>query len=130
LPYLYGKSAKTVVIYKKAAFVWQVSENYCPVNIVMFIGILQIELFIGEAQSLKDKRRVVRSLVEKVRNRFNVAVAETGRLDSWNYCGLGFAFVSNEAGHLDSMMNSAVNFIESQGSCEVTDISTEIIPYE
>ncbi|HOQ07178.1 MAG TPA: DUF503 domain-containing protein [Clostridiales bacterium] len=95
----------------------------------MFIGVLQIELFIGEAQSLKDKRRVVRSIIERVRNRFNAAAAETGRLDSWNCCGLGFVFISNEAGHLDSMMNSVANFIESQGSCEVTGISTEIIPY-
>ncbi|NMA33750.1 MAG: DUF503 domain-containing protein [Clostridiaceae bacterium] len=95
----------------------------------MFIGVLQTELYIGESQSLKDKRHVIRSLVDKVKNRFNVAVAETGKLDSWNYCGLSFVFVSNDAGHLDSMMNSVANFIENQASCEVTDIRTEIIPY-
>jgi uncharacterized protein YlxP (DUF503 family) len=95
----------------------------------MFIGVLQTELYIGESQSLKDKRRVIRSLVDKVRNRFNVAVSETGKLDSWNYCGLSFVLVSNDAGHLDSMMNSVANFIENQASCEVTDIRTEIIPY-
>jgi uncharacterized protein YlxP (DUF503 family) len=95
----------------------------------MFIGVLQVELFIGESQSLKDKRRVIRSLVDRIRNKFNVAAAETGRLDSWNYCGLGIVFISNEAGRLDSMMNSVANFIENQGSCEITSIQTEIIPY-
>ncbi len=96
----------------------------------MFIGVLQIELFIGESQSLKDKRRIIRSLVDKVKNKFNVAVAETGKLDSWNYCGLSFVFVSNDAGHLDSMMNSAANFVEYHGSFETIDIHTESIPYK
>ncbi|HOL92393.1 MAG TPA: DUF503 domain-containing protein [Clostridiales bacterium] len=96
----------------------------------MFIGVLQIELFISESQSLKGKRQVVRSLVDKIKNRFNAGVAETGKLDSWNYCVLGLVFVSNEAGHLDSMMNSVANFVENQGSCEVTGIRTEIIPYK
>lgn len=95
----------------------------------MFIGVLQLELFIGESQSLKDKRRVIRSLLERIKNKFNVAVAETGKLNSRNCCGLSFVFTSNEAGHLDSMMNSVANFVENQGFYEVTCIQTEIIPY-
>ncbi|HBR01813.1 MAG TPA: DUF503 domain-containing protein [Ruminiclostridium sp.] len=95
----------------------------------MFVGVLNIEVFISEPQSLKEKRRIIKSLIERLKNKFNIAVAETGKLDSWNYCELGLVCVSNEAGHADSMMNAAVNFIETQGSVELTNVKTEIIPY-
>ncbi|MCX7772025.1 MAG: DUF503 domain-containing protein [Clostridia bacterium] len=95
----------------------------------MFVGVLHVTLFMSEPQSLKDKRRIIKSLVEKLKNKFNVSVAETGQLDSWNYCELGVVCISNEAAHADSMMSSAVNFIENQGTVELTDVETEIIPY-
>ncbi len=95
----------------------------------MFVGILKITLFLSEPQSLKDKRRIIKSLTERLKNKFNMAVAETGRLDSWNNCELGLACLSNEAGHADSMMASAINFIENQGTVELTGIQTEIIPF-
>lgn len=95
----------------------------------MFIGVLKIELYLSQPQSLKDKRRIIKSLIEKLKNKFNIAVAETGQLDSWNHCEIGLVCVSNEAGHADSMMNSAVNFIEYLGTVELTDVHTEIIPY-
>lgn len=95
----------------------------------MFVGVLRVSLYLSEPQSLKDKRRVIKSLTEKLRNRFNLAVAETGALDSWNHCELGVSCISNEAGHADSMMASAINFIENVGTVELTDVQTEIIPY-
>jgi uncharacterized protein YlxP (DUF503 family) len=95
----------------------------------MFIGVLKAELFLSEPQSLKDKRRIVKSLKEKLKNKFNMAVAETGELDSWNHCELGIVCISNESGHADSMMNSAVNFIEAQGTVELIGVHTEIIHY-
>jgi uncharacterized protein YlxP (DUF503 family) len=96
---------------------------------LMFVGVLRINLFLSEPQSLKDKRRIIKSLVERLKNKFNVAVAEIGDLDSWNHCELGLTCISNEAGHADSMMASAVNFVEDQGTVELTDVQTEIIPY-
>ncbi|NLM74572.1 MAG: DUF503 domain-containing protein [Clostridiaceae bacterium] len=95
----------------------------------MYIGVLQIELLLSDAGSLKDKRRIIRSLIEKIKNKFNAAVAEIGRMDSWNHSQLGISCLSNEAGHCDSMLNSVINFIESNGSYQVIDIQTEIIPY-
>lgn len=95
----------------------------------MYIGVLQIELYMSEPQSLKDKRRIIKSLIDKVQNKFNVSVAEIGKHDNWNYCQLGAACVSNEAGHSDRVLNSVINFIENSSTYEVTDIHTEIIPY-
>ncbi|MGI6124659.1 MAG: DUF503 domain-containing protein [Acetivibrionales bacterium] len=95
----------------------------------MFIGVLSVRLYLSEPQSLKDKRRIVKSLIEKLKNKFNVAVAETGDLDSWNNSRLGIVCASNEAAHADSMLATVVNFIESRGTADITSIQTEIIPY-
>lgn len=95
----------------------------------MYIGVLRIELYIGGSFSLKDKRRIIKSLIERIKNKFNVSAAETGKMDNWNYSQLGISCVSNEAGHCDSMLNSVINFIENNGDCQIVDISTEILPY-
>jgi uncharacterized protein YlxP (DUF503 family) len=95
----------------------------------MFIGVLNAGLYLSDPQSLKDKRRIIKSLIERLKNKFNVAVAETGDLDSWNNCQLGIVCISNEASHADSMLASVLNFIESRGTVELTSIQTEIIPY-
>lgn len=96
----------------------------------MIIGVLKVWLYSGEPQSLKDKRRIVKSLIEKLKNKFNISVAETGALDSWNKCEIGVTCISNEASHIDSMMSSVINFIEYNGWLEITDYSTEIIHVE
>lgn len=95
----------------------------------MFIGVLKVGLYMSESQSLKDKRRIVKSLVQRLKNKFNLSVAETGNLDSWSNSELGIVCISNEASHSDSMLASAVNFIEVQGTVELTFVQTEIIPF-
>ena len=93
----------------------------------MVIGIMKVHLFSSDPQSLKDKRRLVKSLVERLKNKFNISVAETGDLDSWNRCELGIACVSNEAAHADSMLATVIRYIENDGWLEVTDYSTELV---
>lgn len=93
----------------------------------MVIGVMKVQLFSSEPQSLKDKRRLVKSLIERMKNKFNISVAETGANDSWNHCELGIACVSNEASHADSMMAAVVNFIENDGRLEITDYTTELM---
>ena len=94
----------------------------------MFIGVLKASLYLSEPQSLKDKRRIIKSMTERLKNKFNIAVAETGDLDSWNRSQLGIVCISNEASHSDRMLASAINFIENQGVVELTHVETEIIP--
>jgi len=94
----------------------------------MYIGVLRVSLYISEPQSLKDKRRIVKSLIERLKNKFNLAAAEIGSLDSWNNCELGIVCVSNEAAHSDRMLASAISFIESMGTVEIARVETEIIP--
>lgn len=93
----------------------------------MVIGIMKIQMFSSEPQSLKDKRHIFKSLIERLKNKFNVSVAETGALNSWNNCEIGVACVSNEGSHADSMMSAVVNFIECNGLIDITDYSTELV---
>jgi len=93
----------------------------------MPVGISYIEFKIFGARSLKEKRRVVKSLKDRLRNRFNISIAETGSLDVWQRCELGFTCISNDRGYIDGLMASVIQMIESDGRVQVIDISTEIV---
>lgn len=93
----------------------------------MVVGILNVSLYIGGMTSLKDKRSIIKSMLSKIRAKFNTSVAETGRHDEWNNCELGFSCVSNETAHADSMIASILRFIEADPRVEITDTYTETI---
>lgn len=96
----------------------------------MVVGVMRVSLYSSDPRSLKDKRRIVKSLIERIKNKFNVSAAEIGFLDSWNECGIGISCVSNEASHADSMLSSVINFIESSSMMEVTDYTTELVHFD
>jgi uncharacterized protein YlxP (DUF503 family) len=78
---------------------------------------------------MKDKRQVVRSLVARLRQRFNVAVAEVEEQDSWQTVVLGLAVVSNEAGHAAQQVDRLVAAIERERlDVEVVDRYVDVIP--
>ncbi len=76
-------------------------------------------------RSLKGKRQVIRKIVDRVKNKFNVSIAEIGSNDHWQMAVLGIAAVSNERGHADSMLSSVVNFIGSMYVAEILDYSIQ-----
>jgi len=93
----------------------------------MVIGVCRIVLAIDEAFSLKEKRHIVKSIVERLKSRYNASVAEVGLNDKWKNAEIGIACVSNEAGHADSMMANMVNFVENDGRAVLVDYSTELV---
>jgi uncharacterized protein YlxP (DUF503 family) len=94
----------------------------------LHVGIARLSLVLAEGSSLKDKRMVVRSVVQRARNRFNAAVSEVESLNSLRTATLGIAVVSNDARHADEMLNKIVHFIEEERlDAEVGDLQTEII---
>lgn len=93
----------------------------------MVVGILKVVLSIDSAFSLKEKRQIVRSIIERIKTKFNASAAEVGLNDKWKSAIIGVACVSNEASHADSMMANIVNFIENDGRAFVTDYTTETI---
>jgi uncharacterized protein YlxP (DUF503 family) len=92
----------------------------------MFVGVGQVELYIPESGSLKSKRFVLKSIKTRIRNKFNVSVAEIENNDKWQRSSLGIAVVSNDRKIVDSTLNQVINFIESDFRVEVIDRSIEI----
>ncbi|AEG61018.1 DUF503 domain-containing protein [Desulforamulus ruminis] len=93
----------------------------------MIVGLMTVELFIGEANTLKDKRRVLKSIIDRIRSRFNVSIAEVDHQDLWQRATLGVAVVSNETNHVHQMMDTVIRSIESNGGAELIQYSTEIL---
>jgi uncharacterized protein YlxP (DUF503 family) len=91
----------------------------------MIIAAAQITLMIPENDSLKGKRRVVKSLVEKVRHKFAAAVAEVGDNDLWQKARIGVALVGNDAQLLSSRLQQIMQFIENQHLAEIIDFQEE-----
>jgi len=94
----------------------------------MVIGVGYVTLHVFESHSLKDKRRVVRSLVERTRQKFNASVAEVDHLDAWQIAGIGFTCVSNSGAHADEMLAQIIRFIESNAAFgSLGEVSTQLI---
>jgi uncharacterized protein YlxP (DUF503 family) len=93
----------------------------------MVIGVLRIVLSLDGTRSLKEKRYIVKSIIGRIKSRYNASIAEVGLNDKWKNAIIGVACVSNEAAHADSMMANIVNFIENDGRIVVVDYSTEKI---
>ncbi len=93
----------------------------------MFIAMAEIEIMIYESQSLKEKRQILKSLISKVRNQFNVSIAEIGFMDVWQRAGLGLACVSNTTIHAQKQLDEILEYIEQDGRYEIIDIYKEIL---
>ena len=92
----------------------------------MTVGTLSVKLMIREARSLKDKRRILRSLKDNLRNRHNVSVAEVDSLDSRQQAVLGFAMVANDAQYVDGALARIVNYIRAFRPVQLVDYEVEI----
>jgi uncharacterized protein YlxP (DUF503 family) len=89
--------------------------------------VLRFTLRIPESGSLKDKRQVVRSVAQRIRNKFQVAVAEVDDNEAWQVATIGVACVSNSARHADEILSEIVAYVEeSRLDAEVTDAETEV----
>lgn len=94
----------------------------------MHIGVCRIQLRMPENGSLKDKRQTVRSVVDRVRGRFNIAIAEVGDHDTWRLTTLGLTCVGNDARQLDRVLSRAVEFIaDLRLDAELLDWEVEVI---
>ncbi|NPV71274.1 MAG: DUF503 domain-containing protein [Firmicutes bacterium] len=87
----------------------------------MVVGSLRIELTLPGNDSLKGKRRVVRSLVDRIRSKFGVAAAEVDCLDSWQVACLGFACVSNDAVLASDVLSRILRWVEDNHDGSVTN---------
>ncbi|HRK31540.1 MAG TPA: DUF503 domain-containing protein [Tepidisphaeraceae bacterium] len=93
----------------------------------MTVGILQIEITIAEADSLKDKRRVVLSLKDRIRNSHNVSVAEVGALDEHRRSIIGVAMVSNDKKYVEGGLSKIVDMVKAVPSASLADFQIEFL---
>lgn len=89
----------------------------------MFVRVIELDLVILDALSLKDKRQVLQGLIARLRQRMNIAIAETKYQDQWQRAGLGIAFISNSRAHLDSIQQELFNLVEGRFPVEIAKIS-------
>ncbi len=95
----------------------------------MIIGACRVELHIPTAHSLKEKRHVVKSVVARLHNQFNVSAAEVEHQELWQRAVLGIAVVTNDGQHADEVLSRVVNFIASAShDSEMTDYQIDIAP--
>jgi uncharacterized protein YlxP (DUF503 family) len=91
----------------------------------MHVSVCQMELRLPENQSLKGKRQVIKSIIARLQNRFNVSVAEVDNQDLWQLATLGIACVSNHRKHADETLANVIKFV-LQNYPDVELLSSEI----
>lgn len=96
----------------------------------MIVGISEITLHLPESHSLKEKRQVLQSVMTRVRQRFEVAIAEVGENDVWQIAKLGVSCVSNSHQHADEVLKNVRRYIEeTRPDLVVTDADSEVMTW-
>lgn len=93
----------------------------------MVIGSCKVYMTAEWVFSLKDKRMIVKSIIEKARHKFNISVAEVDRQDIHKNIVIGFACVTNESSHADSIIENVLKFIENNTDAVIDDVEIEIL---
>jgi uncharacterized protein YlxP (DUF503 family) len=93
----------------------------------MIVGVCTVELFLSDSQSLKDKRRVLLSLKDRLREKFNLSVAEVDGQDLWQKAVLGVACVANEGRHVNQVLDQALNVIRNHPAVEIVQSRVELL---
>ena len=93
----------------------------------MIVCSCEIEILIYDSNSLKEKRQVVKSIIERIKSKFNASVAEVGYNELWNRSLLGLAVVSNNKRLCDASISKIITFIDNDERVEILNCHKEII---
>jgi len=91
----------------------------------MVIGVLTVDLLVSDSNSLKDKRQVIKSLLDGIRNKYNVSAAELGGLDTWRRAVIGVACISNDKSVANTVLNKVLAGIEANPRVTVDGCQVE-----
>ena len=96
----------------------------------MNVGVCKVRLHVPDALSLKEKRQVLKSIISRLKNKFDISVAEVDNNDKWQLATIGFAYVSNDKRFTNEVLCKAMDFIvNSRTDAEVIDHEIEIIDF-
>ncbi len=93
----------------------------------MVVGVMTWELHLAGCHSLKDKRRVLKSLKDRLHNQFNVSAAETAHHDLWQRAEVTVCVVATDRGHAESVLRQADRLIEGADGARIVDTSTSFL---
>lgn len=93
----------------------------------MIIGTMLVEISMGDTFSLKDKRHVVKSIIERLKNRYNISIAEVERHDDLRRAVIGMACVSTTTEHASRQLDNVLSFMENDGRFSVESVKKEIL---
>lgn len=93
----------------------------------MAVGILLVDLYIPEATSLKEKRMSINSLMAKLRERFNISVAEVDKDNLWQRATILIAACNSNYAGLNAVLNNVIQFIERQRGVDIIDFSIKFV---
>ena len=93
----------------------------------MVVGLVHITLRIEGCRSLKEKRRIVKTVIHRLQNEFNISAAEVGANDIHQRAEIGVAAVGNDREHINSKIDKLFNFVDDMGLAEVIDTQMEIL---
>ncbi len=93
----------------------------------MIVGVLTVELFLPSTGSLKDKRQIIKSLKDRVRQRFNVAIAEVDEQDLWQKAVVGVACVGNKTPFVHEVLDKVVQLMRATPLVEIVDHRVDLI---
>lgn len=91
----------------------------------MLVSTIRLELRLAECHSLKEKRHVLRGMLESIRRKFNVSIAEVGNQDAWQSAVIGMAVVGSEHRFLEKVLTQVEEIIASEPGVEVVGIERE-----
>lgn len=92
----------------------------------VFVGLSTLDLTIPDSHSLKEKRQVVRSILDRVRSRFNVSACEADHLNNWQKATLAFAIIANDKDFVHECLMHITELVESDGRVIVENVSVEV----
>jgi uncharacterized protein YlxP (DUF503 family) len=92
----------------------------------MVVGTAQIKFRLFDVRSLKQKRKIVKSMIHRIGNRFNITIAETGLNDSHDWAQIGLAMVGNDPRKINSKLDKAINMADDMGLAMIADSQIDI----
>jgi hypothetical protein len=95
----------------------------------MVVGVGIIDIYIFNSRSLKEKRGVLRRVMKRTQNRFNISIAEIGNNDNWKRGRVGFSVVGNDTGYINSKMDNILKFIDNLELAELVSSKVEIVSF-
>jgi uncharacterized protein len=93
----------------------------------MVVGVCCLRLALHDVFSLKEKRSIVKKIIERVRNRFPVSIAEVGDNDIWQCAQIGFSMAGNDRAYINSCLDKVIDYVENLYLAEIIDQQMEII---